>query len=193
MYMKTKIIKFALTIAAILTSSAAIAYEADISENLCKKPKYTDFSLPEYKEPEKTEVVPESEFEFKISVWSDPKTLKLTGKKEKIDFTVESTSTFHRIKAKLPASLTGKFVRIDSFVKAELGCHEKEGWLIKVADKKPETTASDAQPDTATPQAEPPIPQPDSSPQSTVPAPSSDMPAVQPETAEPQSATPPSQ
>ncbi len=193
MYMKTKIIKFALPIAAVLMTGTAFAYEEDIAENLCKKPKYTDFSLPEYKEPDKIEVAPESEFEFKISVWSDPKTLKLTGKQEKINFTVESTTTFHRIKAKLPASLTGKFVRIDSIVKAELGCYEKEGWLIKVADKKPETTASDAQPDTAAPQAEPPIPQSDSSPQSTAPSPSSDMPGAQSDTAAPQSATPPPQ
>jgi hypothetical protein len=139
--MKIKIIKFALTIAALCINGAAIAYEADIEEEVCKKPKYTDFSLTEYKEPEKIEVAPESEFEFKISAWADPSTIKLTARKEKVDFTVESTSTFHRVKAKLPASLNGKFARIDASVKAVLGCDEQKGWLVKIADKAPEAAA----------------------------------------------------
>ncbi|MGZ8095239.1 MAG: hypothetical protein ACXWUD_03235 [Methylosarcina sp.] len=139
--MKIKIIKFALTIAALCINGAAIAYEADVEEDVCKKPKYTDFSLTEYKEPERIEVAPESEFEFKISAWADPSTIKLTAKREKIDFTVESTSTFHRVKAKLPASVTGKFARIDASVKAVLGCDEQKGWLVKIADKAPEAAA----------------------------------------------------
>jgi hypothetical protein len=151
MYMNTKIIKFALTLAAVIVSGSAAAYEDEKLEVLCKKPKFHDFSLPEYKEPEKIEVAPESEFEFKVSIWSDPKTVKLTGKKEKIPFTVESTTSFHRVKAKLPASLTGKFVRIDAGVKAELGCDEQEGWLVKVADKKPVADTSGPQPDATAP------------------------------------------
>lgn len=155
MYMNTKIIKFALALVAVMASGSAVAYEDEKLEVFCKKPKFHDFSLPEYKEPEKTEVAPESEFEFKVSVWSDPKTVKLTGKKEKIPFTVESTTTFHRVKAKLPASLTGKFVRIDAAVKAELGCDEQDGWLIKVADKKPVADTPGSQPNEAAPQPAP--------------------------------------
>jgi hypothetical protein len=139
--MKIKIIKIALAMAALCMNGAAIAYEADVEEDVCKKPKYTDFSLTEYKEPERIEVAPESEFEFKISAWADPTTLKLTARREKIDYTVESTSTFHRIKAKLPASLNGKFARIDANVKAVLGCDEQKGWLVKIADKKAEIAA----------------------------------------------------
>lgn len=136
--MKIRIIKRVLTVAAVLISGSAIAYTDDKEEIICKKPKYYDFSLPEYKESEKIEVAPESEFEFKISVWSDPETIRLTAKKMKLDYTVESTTTFHRVKSKLPADLIGTFARIDAYVKAELKCHEQVGWLVKIADKKTE-------------------------------------------------------
>lgn len=183
MYMKTRIIKFALVIAAIFTNGTAIAYEADFSEDVCKKPKFTDFNLTEYKEPEKLEVAPESEFEFKISVWADPTTIKLSGKREKIDFTVESTSTFHRVKAKLPARLNGKFARIDASVKAILGCDEQAGWLVKIADKKPEANTSAAQPENSAPQANMPAAQTETS------APEADTVAPQANTPEPKAGT----
>ena len=119
--------------AILLATQTASAYEDEKTEVLCKDPKFTDFTLSEYHEPEKVEVPPEAAFEFKVSAWSNPETIRLTGRDEKIPFTVESNSSFHRIKAKLPASFTGKFVRINAAVKAVLGCEEKKGWLIKVA------------------------------------------------------------
>ena len=132
--MKTRIIKCASVITILLTSQTAFGYEDEKVEVDCKKPKFTDFSLKEYHDPEKIEVPAETAFEFKVSAWSDPETIRLTGRKEKIPFTVESNSSFHRIIAQLPASMTGKFVRIDAAVKALLGCEEKKGWLIKVAE-----------------------------------------------------------
>jgi hypothetical protein len=173
MYMNTKIIKFALTLAALLVSGSAAAYTDEKLEVACKKPKFHDFSLPEYKEPDKIEVAPESQFDFKVSVWSDPKTVKLTGKNEKIPFTVESTTTFHRVKAKLPASLTGKFVRINAGVKAELGCDEQDGWLIKVADKKPIADTAGSEPNPAAPPAS------ETAPEQNGPAPQPAAPAAQ--------------
>ncbi|MGJ0516956.1 MAG: hypothetical protein ACR65O_14535 [Methylomicrobium sp.] len=154
--MKTKIIKFTSVMAILLAAQTATAYEDEKVEDLCKKPKFTDFTLKEYVEPEKAEVPPESSFEFKVSAWSNPDTIRLTGKNEKIPFTVESNSSFHRIKAKLPASLTGKFVRINAAVKAVLGCEEKEGWLIKISESAsaapaPATPAADAKPQAAEP------------------------------------------
>ena len=131
--MKTRIIKCASVLAILLAGQTASAYEDEKTEVLCKKPKFTDFTLKEYIEPEKIEIPPESTFEFKVSAWSNPETIRLTGRNEKIPFTVESNSSFHRIKAKLPPSFNGKFVRINAAVKAILGCEEKEGWLIKVA------------------------------------------------------------
>jgi hypothetical protein len=130
---KTKMFKSALFIAAALFNGAAIAYSPEELEQACKKPRFTDFNLAGYKAPENIEIAPESELVIKISAWTDPSTIKLTAKKQALPFTVESTSTFHKIKAKLPASLNGNFVRIDVSAKAVLGCDNKEGWLVKVA------------------------------------------------------------
>lgn len=166
MSMKTKIIKCASVLAILLAAQSAIAYEDEKVEEDCKKPKFTDFTLKEYVEPEKAEVPPEATFEFKVSAWSNPATIRLSGRNEKIPFTVESNSSFHRVKAKLPASLTGKFVRINAAVKAVLGCEEKEGWLVKIAEGA----------SAATPAAEPQKPVP---PQSETPAtPETPAPAV---------------
>jgi len=123
-------------ITALLFSSTVAAYSPEMKEQVCKKPKYREFSLPEYKAPEYLEVPAESEFTFTLSVWADKETIKLTAKKEPIPFTVESTSTYHRVKAKLPANLSGQFVRINATVKAQLGCDEQAGWLVKIAGKQ---------------------------------------------------------
>jgi hypothetical protein len=131
--MNMKASKIAIFIVAVLLNTPAFAYSVGDVEEVCKKPQFRDFSLPEYKEPEKIEVAPESEFSFMISPWADPHTITLTAKGQPLAFTVESNSSFHRVKAKLPAALTGNFVRIDTRVKAVLGCGDQNGWLIKVA------------------------------------------------------------
>jgi hypothetical protein len=131
----TKKFKAALFIAVVLFNGPAAAYSPEELEQTCKKPRFTDFNLTEYKAPDNLEIPPESEFIIKISAWADPSTIKLTAKKQSLPFTVESTSTFHKIKAKLPAPLNGNYVRIDVSAKAVLGCDNKEGWLVKVADK----------------------------------------------------------
>jgi hypothetical protein len=131
----TKMFKSALFIAVVFFNGMATAYSPEELEQACKKPHFTDFNLTEYKAPDNIEIAPESEFIIKISAWADPSTIKLTAKKQALAFTVESNSTFHKIKAKLPASLNGNFVRIDVSVQAVLGCDNKAGWLVKVADK----------------------------------------------------------
>ena len=132
----TKILKSALFTTALLFSAVASAYSPEELAKACKKPKFTDFNLTEYAAPENIEVAPESEFFIKISVWADPSTIKLTAKKQALDFKLESNNTFHKITAKLPASLNGDFVRIDVSAKVVTGCSDKDGWLIKIADKK---------------------------------------------------------
>lgn len=125
-----------IVLSAVFFTGSVYGYTPDDKEEACKKPKYREFSLPEFKAPENAEVPPESEFSFTLSVWANKETIKLTAKKQPIPFTVETTSTFHRVKAKLPAALNGQFVRIDATVKAILGCDEQMGWLVKVAEKK---------------------------------------------------------
>lgn len=122
-------------IAMLLFNGIASAYSPEMNDQACKKPKFREFSLPEYKDPGFLEVPPGSEFSFTLSVWANKETIKLTAKKQPIPFTVETTSTYHRVKAKIPASLTGQFVRINASVKAVLGCDDQFGWLVKVADK----------------------------------------------------------
>ncbi|WP_374087169.1 hypothetical protein [Methylomicrobium lacus] len=184
--MKTRIIKCASVIAILLAAQTASAYEDEKTEVLCKDPKFTDFTLKEYLEPEKIEVPPEAAFEFKVSAWSNPATIRLSGRNENIPFTVESNSSFHRIKAKLPASMTGKFVRINAAVKAVLGCEEKKGWLVKVSEgpaaaPAPETAA----PAPATP-AEAAKPQAGEAPKAETPAaPAAPAPSAPAATAEP--------
>ena len=130
-----KIVKSTLFMAMLLNIGTASAYSPEELEKMCKKPRFTDFNLQEYKAPINLETPAEAEFIIKVSAWADPTTIKLTAKKTPLKFTTETTSTFHKIKAKLPASLNGEFVRLDVSAKAILGCEDKTGWLIKVANQ----------------------------------------------------------
>ena len=129
------IFKYLTLITAALGSVEAIAYTDDKEKELCRNPKVQEFTLPEYKAPDMKEVTPEAEFTFVVSGWADPKKFKLSGKNVDIPFTVQSTETFHKVKAKLPAALTGQSVRINARIPAILGCYTSVGWLIKVANK----------------------------------------------------------
>ncbi|HEY8096103.1 MAG TPA: hypothetical protein VIE65_08415 [Methylobacter sp.] len=124
-----------LFIAAALFTGTVFAYESNKVDEICKKPQFRDFNLPVYQEPEKTEVPPESTLSFLVSSWAKADTIKLTAKNENLEYTIESNSSFHRIKAKLPAALNGQYVRINVTAKSDLGCYDKNGWLIKIADK----------------------------------------------------------
>jgi hypothetical protein len=65
---------------------------------------------------------------------------------------VQSTDTFHKVKAKLPPELSGKVTRINVRIPAVLGCYTTMGWLVKVADK-PTTVDAPKAPETAAPAA----------------------------------------
>ncbi|TAL46713.1 MAG: hypothetical protein EPN89_09925 [Methylovulum sp.] len=130
----TTIFKSALLITTLVHGSAS-AYSPEEKDTVCKKPRFTDFTLTTYNAPENIEVAPESEFYFRVSAWADPSTISLTVKNKPLKFTVESNSSFHKVKAKLPAELTGQFARINTGAKALLGCDDQAGWLVKVAKK----------------------------------------------------------
>ncbi len=131
----TKMFGPILFIAAVLFTGTVFAYDPGQAAEICKKPQFRDFSLPIYQEPEKIEVPPESTVSFLVSPWANPHTIKLTAKQQNLDFTVESNSSFHRVTAKLPATFNGQFVRFNVSADAILGCSDKQGWLVKVADK----------------------------------------------------------
>lgn len=133
----TKIIQSTALVSSVLFNSAVFAYGVDRPEEECKKPHFRDFTLPVYAAPENKQVPPESEFSVMMSPWVHPGTVVLTAKGKKLDFSLESNDSFHRLTAKLPASMTGQFVRLNLSAKAVLGCGDQEGWLIKIADAKP--------------------------------------------------------
>ncbi|MGD7035521.1 hypothetical protein [Methylotuvimicrobium buryatense] len=129
------------TIAASLTNGA-FAYTDDNDKPICKTPKFRDFNLPVYSAENKTEVAPESELVFTISNWIAPDTIRVTAKDIPLELDVENKNSFFRVSAKLPASLNGKFARINARADAVLGCKGAEGWLIKIADS-PQILASE--------------------------------------------------
>jgi len=129
----TKTIKCVTLLSTVLLNTAAWAYSADQTELQCKPPHFREFSLPVYAAPENKEVPPESEFTIMMSPWTHPDTIKLTAKGKPLKFTMESNDSFHRLTAKLPAEFNGSYVRLNLSAKAILGCHNQEGWLLKVA------------------------------------------------------------
>ncbi len=131
----TKMFSPILFIAATLFAGAVYAYDPGKTDEICKKPQFRDLNLPVYQEPEKKEIPPESTLSFIVSPWAKPDTIKLTAKNQDLDYTVESNSSFHRVKAKLPPAFNGQYVRINVSAKADLGCSDKNGWLLKVSDK----------------------------------------------------------
>ena len=135
--MKLDTIFKGLTLMAVaLCSAEAYAYSDDKEKEICRQPKVQEFTLPVYGETNKVEATPETEFTFVVSGWANPKKFKLSAKGVDIPFTVQSTETFHKVKAKLPPTLTGQTIRINARIPALLECYTTIGWLVKVADKK---------------------------------------------------------
>lgn len=127
-------LKTVFMIVATLISGSALAYSTDDErKEICKPPKMLEFTLQEYTQPEKHEVPPESAFSFKISGGTAPEDIQVFAKQHLLQVEMSKNSSFIWVKGKLPADLTGKFVRIDVIVKTELGCKSRDGWLVKVA------------------------------------------------------------
>lgn len=169
-----KLTKSVLLTALLLMNGTAFAYSPEELAKECHKPKFTDFTLPEYKMPEQHQVAPETAFSFKVPAWTNKDTIKLTVKNQAIPFTVESNSSFHKVTSKIPAEFTGKFFRLNASAKVIDGvCHEETGWLIKVEDKAPAEAAPVAVETAPAPAAANPAP---------VPATTETAPAVAPAT-----------
>ncbi len=179
--MKLLTITKPIALAAILFSSvSALAYDDEKEKEKCKIPKIQEFTLPVYEAPDNKEVPPETEFSFVVSGWANPKKITLgNGKGVDIPFTVDSKETFHKVKAKLPPELTGKYVRINARIPAMLECYSTVGWLIKVADKP--KTAEAPQPQ------EPPAPETSNTPLS---VPEGQAAAANPTPAKPENTAP---
>ncbi len=129
-------LKMMFLFSALTLSYSANAYNGKPMAEQCQKPHFDKFSLPVYKVPERIEVAPESEFSFTLSSKVAPESVRIMMKKEKVEHTVESNSSFHKITSKIPAKFTGKFIRINVFAAAKLECQNAHGWLVKVSKAK---------------------------------------------------------
>lgn len=139
-----KITNAVLLLALLAGNNATFAYSPEELAKDCHKPKFTDFTLTEYKAPSNVETAPEAEFSFKVSAWTSPESIKLMVKQHPVAFTVESNTSFHKVRAKIPAEFTGQFLRLNVSAKVIDGiCHEETGWLLKIADKTPVTAETE--------------------------------------------------
>lgn len=132
------LLKLLLISSALLLSHNATAFSGKTISEQCKIPKFKNFSLTEYKAPERIEVAPESKFSFLVSTKVYPTTVKIIAKKKNLKYSFEKKGNYYQINSQIPAEYTGKFVRISVHVTARLECKGKDGWLIKVADVKTE-------------------------------------------------------
>jgi len=71
-------------------------------------------------------------FDLRVDVKSDT---IYVGSLVEIKVSVENNVSFYEVRAKLPASLTGKYARIHLQADGMLGCTGKDGWLLKIRDK----------------------------------------------------------
>ncbi len=111
-------------------SVAALAYNAGNINTDCKKPRFKTFT-PEHK----SEVDPESEISFTVSGYADPSTIKAVAKDVPLKLNIVNRDSFFAVSANLPASLTGRYVRIHLKANNTTECKAKDGWLLKVRDK----------------------------------------------------------
>ncbi len=141
---KAKSLNIILVLGALFFTPSVFAYNAGTLDKNCKPPKLMDFNPPEKtKNTPVPEVAAESEISFNVSGYADPTTIKAQAKNENLDLNIVNRNSFYLVSAKLPASLSGKYARIDIKAKAQSGpCVAKDGWLIKInkADETKSTT-----------------------------------------------------
>jgi len=133
---------------AVFFSGSAFAYNAGNTEDKCLAPKFRTFSPPEHKKGNPVpEVEPESEISFTVSGYADPTTIRAVAKDQPLKLDIIDKKSYYQVSARLPAVLTGKYVRIHLKVKAQKGeCRTKDGWLVKI--KKATEVATEAAPAT---------------------------------------------
>lgn len=121
------IIKSTLLLSLVIFSSSLFAYGSSSSKKACKKPGLSQFS------PEHLSVVkPESEFSFKASHTTNPKSIAVSIKKQAVPVNIEQTAGIYVVTGKLPASLQDTYARINIKAKGTNNCPGSDGWLLKI-------------------------------------------------------------
>ena len=134
-----KIIKSIGILAVVCFSTSSFAYNAGSVESSCKLPKFASL-IPEVRQ--KGDPVPEvdaeSDIEFTVSGYADHTSIVAVAKNEPLELRVINKSSFHHVTATLPASLNGKYARINIkavSTKTKNGdCTGKGGFLVKIRE-----------------------------------------------------------
>ena len=129
-----RIIIFLAIFSTLAFTGSTFAFEVGGNRNDCRDPKFRSFSPPErINKGPIPEVEPESEISFTVSRTANPKSIRVVVKKQTLKALVVDKNSFFQVSAMLPASLNGKFARIDIWAKSKEGeCKSKDGWLIKI-------------------------------------------------------------
>jgi hypothetical protein len=80
------------------------------------------------------EVAPKSEFSFLASKTTNWPSITVKIKEEKVPVTVTTITNGYLVKGKLPASVKGRYIRLEIFAKGPNNCDKADGWLLKVGD-----------------------------------------------------------
>ena len=113
----------------VVCSTNIFAYGSSSSKKACKKPKLSQFTPPHL-----SIVKPESEFSFKASSSTNPKSITVSIKKQVIAVSINKTGSGFSVTGKLPASLQGSHARINIKAKGTNSCPGSDGWLLKIEE-----------------------------------------------------------
>ncbi len=103
------------------------AYGSGSSQKACKKPKFTQFT------PSKlTTVSPGTEFSFKASSLTNPKSMVVSVKKLVVEMNITKKNTGYEVSGKLPDALQNTYARIDIKASGTNNCKANDGWLLKI-------------------------------------------------------------
>ncbi len=78
------------------------------------------------------EIAPKSEFSFLASKTALFPSITVKIKEEKVPVTVTPINNGFLVKGKIPASVSGSYIRLDIFAKGPSDCDKTDGWLLKV-------------------------------------------------------------
>lgn len=80
------------------------------------------------------EVAPKSEFSFLASKSTNYPSITVKIKDEKVPVTVTQNTNGYLVKGKLPASVKGRYIRLEIFARGPNDCDKADGWLLKVGN-----------------------------------------------------------
>ncbi len=130
-------LKIIIIFGAFFCTSSAFAYtnkSGGVKD--CFKPRFRSFVPPKKIDRGPVpEVEAESEFSFTLSENADPYSLRIKVRDQILKANIVDKNSFFKVTSRLPASLNGKFARINLRVKARRGngvCIAQDGFLLKV-------------------------------------------------------------